>query len=187
MLLSRCSSATKKKYISWTRQKTTPSASTTILRGLRYGEKPARLSKWLFTKEQPIRDINTHETTPMDFKSNAFCASGMHFPNGSFVTFGGNGAIGPDGNIGSVFGDGTGAYDETYKDFDGGKAIRVIDPCTGSDAATNPNCQWFDDASVLAMKKRRWYSTAEALADGSVVLIGGFQQGSNNVRLSIST
>jgi hypothetical protein len=114
----------------------------------------------------------------MDFASNAFCASGMHLPNGSFATFGGNGAIGPGGNIGSVFGDGTGAYDETYKDYDGGKSIRILNPCTGTISATDTKCQWFDDASVLAMKKRRWYSTAEALGDGTIALIGGFQNGS---------
>lgn len=40
----------------------------------------------------------------MEIITNAFCASGMHFPNGSYVTFGGNGAIGPTGAIGSVVG-----------------------------------------------------------------------------------
>lgn len=115
----------------------------------------------------------------MDFASNAFCASGMHFPNGSFATFGGNGAIGPGGNIGSQVnaGGGSGAYDDTYKDADGAKSIRILNPCSGSVSAWASDCQWFDDASKLAMQKKRWYSTAEALADGSIVLIGGFVNG----------
>jgi hypothetical protein len=41
-----------------------------------------------------VWDIATRTATAMDFMSNAFCASGMHLPNGSFATFGGNGAIG---------------------------------------------------------------------------------------------
>ncbi|KAG8690122.1 hypothetical protein FRC11_013685, partial [Ceratobasidium sp. 423] len=116
-------------------------------------------------------DIATNKATPMDMNSNVFCASGMHFPNGSFATFGGNGAIGPGGNVGSVAQYGSGIYDDTYKDYDGTKAIRILDPCTTG------NCAWFDDANVLAMQKKRWYSTAEPLADGSIILIGGFVNG----------
>ncbi|KAJ1307837.1 hypothetical protein OPQ81_001919 [Rhizoctonia solani] len=116
-------------------------------------------------------DIATNKATPMDMNSNVFCASGMHFPNGSFATFGGNGAIGPGGNVGSVAQYGSGIYDETYKNYDGTKAIRILDPCTTG------NCAWFDNANVLAMQKKRWYSTAEPLADGSIILIGGFVNG----------
>jgi hypothetical protein len=107
----------------------------------------------------------------MDMTTNVFCASGMHFPNGSFATFGGNGAIGPGGNVGSVSEFGSGVYDETYKNYDGTKAIRVLNPCTTSD------CQWFDNTTLLSMQKKRWYSTAEPLADGTIVLIGGFVNG----------
>ncbi|CAE7052971.1 unnamed protein product [Rhizoctonia solani] len=116
-------------------------------------------------------DIATNKATAMDMNSNVFCASGMHFPNGSFATFGGNGAIGPGGNVGSVSQYGSGIYDETYKNYDGTKAIRILDPCTTG------NCAWFDDANVLAMQRKRWYSTAEPLADGSIILIGGFVNG----------
>ena len=45
----------------------------------------------------PSRDINTHQATIMDVLTNVFCASGMHLPSGSYVTFGGNGAVGPGG------------------------------------------------------------------------------------------
>jgi hypothetical protein len=123
-----------------------------------------------------VWDMASHSAALMDIRTNVFCASGMHLPNGSFVTFGGNGAIGPGGNIGSQTNSaGSGAWDATYQDYDGTKSIRILNPCTDnlSDAA----CQWYDNPSVLAMQKQRWYSAAEALADGTVILIGGFVNG----------
>jgi hypothetical protein len=114
----------------------------------------------------------------MDVVTNTFCASGMHLPNGSYVTFGGNGAVGPGGNIGSVTNSaGSGAYDATYEDYDGTKAIRILNPCTDSDNFASSQCQWFDNATLLSMQKQRWYSAAEALADGSIAIIGGFVNG----------
>lgn len=107
----------------------------------------------------------------MDITTNPFCSSGSHFPNGSFATFGGNGAIGPGGNVGSVAEYGSGVYDAIYMDYDGTKAIRVLNPCTGG------NCQWFDNTAQLSMQKKRWYSTAEPLGDGTIILIGGFVNG----------
>ncbi|KDQ55481.1 glyoxal oxidase [Jaapia argillacea MUCL 33604] len=124
-----------------------------------------------------VWDLASNTVTLMEVRSNSFCASGMHLPNGSFATFGGNGAIGPGGNIGSQKNQyGSGAYDATYQDYDGTKSIRVLNPCTGNDLSAT-NCQWFDDANVLTMQKQRWYSAAEALGDGTVVMIGGFVNG----------
>ena len=37
----------------------------------------------------------------MEVMTNTFCASGFHLPNGSYATFGGNGAVGPGGGLGS--------------------------------------------------------------------------------------
>ncbi|KAG5643432.1 hypothetical protein DXG03_000940 [Asterophora parasitica] len=125
-----------------------------------------------------VWDIKTQQSTVMDVRSNVFCASGMHLPNGSYVTFGGNGAIGRGGEIGSVRNPwGNGAWDAEYQDFDGSKAIRILNPCTSQDNFASTKCQWFDDASLLSMQKQRWYSTAEPLADGTMVLIGGFVNG----------
>lgn len=73
---------------------------------------------------------------------------------------------------------GPGPADPVYQDTDGRKAIRILNPCTGDSAAFAENCQWYDDsANMLAMNRPRWYSTAEALADGTVVLIGGMVHG----------
>ena len=115
----------------------------------------------------------------MDVKTNVFCASGMHLPNGSYVTFGGNGAVGPGGGIGSQPNPDnvSGAWDSKYQDFDGAKSIRVLNPCKSSDNFGSSDCQWFDDPSVLSMQNKRWYSAAEPLADGTIVLIGGFVNG----------
>ncbi|KAG6902110.1 hypothetical protein C0995_004291 [Termitomyces sp. Mi166 len=125
-----------------------------------------------------VWDIASHQATVMDVRTNVFCASGMHLPNGSFVTFGGNGAVGRGGVIGSQKNpSGNGAWDAEYQDFDGSRAIRILNPCTDSDNFASTDCQWFDDPSLLSMQKQRWYSTAEALADGSIVLIGGFVNG----------
>jgi hypothetical protein len=102
----------------------------------------------------------------MDMRTNAFCAAGMHLPNGSFATFGGNNAIGPNGVTAES------GFDTTYGNADGGLAIRVLEPCE-----TTGGCRWFDDASRLAMQKKRWYAGVEPLQDGTVVLIGGFVNG----------
>jgi FlaG/FlaF family flagellin (archaellin) len=125
-----------------------------------------------------VLDINTQQTQLMSVLTNTFCASGMHLPNGSYATFGGNGAIGPGGNIGSVVNSaGSGAYDAQYQDYDGTKSIRILNPCTSADDFTSSQCQWFDNPAVLSMQKQRWYSAAEALGDGTIALIGGFVNG----------
>jgi len=126
-----------------------------------------------------VWDVNSRRATVMDVRTNTFCASGMHLPNGSYVTFGGNGAVGVGGNIGSQVNSalGNGAWDSVYQDFDGSKSIRILNPCSSTDNFSDPTCQWFDNPSVLSMQKQRWYSTAEALSDGSIVLIGGFVNG----------
>ncbi|TFK65940.1 glyoxal oxidase [Pluteus cervinus] len=108
-----------------------------------------------------VWDFNTHQSQVMDIRTNTFCSSGMHLPNGSFVTFGGQ----------------IGIWDSEYQDFDGGLSIRVLNPCRSSDNFASPECQWYDDPSVLSMQRRRWYSSAEPTGDGDIILIGGFVNG----------
>lgn len=117
----------------------------------------------------------------MEVRSNSFCASGMHLPNGSFASFGGNDAVGLQGKVGATTQtnpDGTGMWDSFYNDFDGRVAIRIVNPCTSSDnlAADSP-CGWYDESTQLFMKRRRWYAAAEATGDGTVVILGGFVTG----------
>jgi hypothetical protein len=122
-----------------------------------------------------LRDINSNQTAVMDVPSNVFCASGMHLPGGSYVTFGGNNAVAPGGGLGSQVypGGGSASWDSTLQDFDGSRSIRILNPCTSADNFVSSNCQWFDDSPLLAMQKQRWYSAAETLGDGTMVIVGG--------------
>jgi hypothetical protein len=95
----------------------------------------------------------------------------MHFPNGSYAVYGGNSAVTVGGATPSLVVAGDNFFDATYQDFDGSRGIRIIDPCT------NGQCTWFDNSSLIAMAKKRWYPGIESLPDGSVVLIGGFVNG----------
>ncbi|KAF8890003.1 copper radical oxidase [Gymnopilus junonius] len=126
-----------------------------------------------------VWDFDTHQSTAMDVRTNTFCSSGMHLPNGSYVTFGGNGAVGRGGNLGSQLNPGgfSASWDSLYQDFDGTRAMRILNPCSNGDDFTSAKCQWFDDPTVLSMQKSRWYSAAEATGDGEVVIIGGFVNG----------
>ncbi|KAI8970642.1 glyoxal oxidase N-terminus-domain-containing protein [Trametes punicea] len=127
-----------------------------------------------------VYDIASRQAQTMGVSTNVFCASGMHLPNGSFATFGGNGAVGPGGNISDVPYPNNpyqGFFDTQFGDYDGTKAIRILNPCTDADDFSSPNCQWFDNASLLSMQSQRWYSAAEPMGDGTVVLIGGFTNG----------
>ncbi|THU92444.1 copper radical oxidase [Dendrothele bispora CBS 962.96] len=134
-----------------------------------------------------VWDLASHTATVMDVKTNVFCASGMHLPNGSFVTFGGNGAITVGGNLGSepYPGNYAAKFDATYQDYDGTKAIRILNPCTDEDDWNSPECQWYDDPSVLSMQSQRWYSAAEPLGDGRIAIIGGFTNGGYINRQSV--
>jgi len=109
----------------------------------------------------------------MDVQTNAFCAAGMHLPNASFAVFGGNGAVGPNGDRGDP--GATEQYDPAYQIYSGTQAIRIISPCDGD--PNQPPCSWYDRADGLQMIKKRWYPGAEALANGTVILIGGFTSG----------
>ncbi|EMD36250.1 hypothetical protein CERSUDRAFT_155904 [Gelatoporia subvermispora B] len=124
-----------------------------------------------------VYDIESRTATPMDMLTNTFCASGMHLPNGSYVTFGGNGAVGQGGVEGDVQEPGgfTGLFDTVYGDWDGRTQIRLLNPC--DDDLNSTQCQWYDNRTDVQMQKARWYSTAEPLGDGSIAIIGGFVSG----------
>ncbi|KAH9474348.1 Aldehyde oxidase GLOX [Psilocybe cubensis] len=132
---------------------------------------PAWGAKW---------DIASQQAEVMDIRSNTFCSSGMHLPNGSFINLGGNDGItinGAPGSIKNTDGSGTGFWDSIYQDFDGRKSIRILNPCGSADDITSPQCRWYDDSSVLAMKSGRWYAAVEPLGDGTIVILGGFTAG----------
>ncbi|KAF9535190.1 copper radical oxidase [Crepidotus variabilis] len=126
-----------------------------------------------------IWDLKSRKSQVMDIKTNSFCAAGMHLPNGSFASFGGNDAVTTGGATGSDKNtDGqTGSWDKLYQDFDGRKSIRIVNPCKYTDNLSGGACGWYDDPSVLSMKKFRWYSTVEPTATGEIVIMGGMVTG----------
>jgi hypothetical protein len=92
----------------------------------------------------------------------------MHLPNGSYVLFGGNAAVGPGGDNSAT--GSTTAFDPTYGDFDGRNAVRMFNPCDDKTP-----CTFYDNTTQLI--KRRWYPGAEPLGNGTIVIIGGFVNG----------
>ncbi|KAI0051619.1 copper radical oxidase, partial [Auriscalpium vulgare] len=126
---------------------------------------------WVLTLAS--RDIAARTATPMDVQTNPFCAAGASLPNGTFATFGGNSAVGPGGDNHTP--GSSKAFDPTYQIYNGLQAIRLITPCEGD--LSQPQCQWYDSANGLQMAKARWYPGVEQLADGSVVILGGFSSG----------
>lgn len=101
----------------------------------------------------------------MDVLSNSFCAGGTVLGNGTWLNVGGNQAITWGGDKASGQ---TGQ--SPYKDWDGGKAIRFLDPCD------DESCNWLDDPTMY-MTERRWYPTLETLEDGSAMIFGGCEWG----------
>ncbi|KAF7331294.1 hypothetical protein MKEN_00006500 [Mycena kentingensis (nom. inval.)] len=127
-----------------------------------------------------VWDMKTNKVELMDILSNTFCSSGMHLPNGSFTSFGGNHAV----RIGGDDPDSS-HWDTKLQDFDGNRSIRILSPCLSTDDFTQPACQWYEDADspALTMQAERWYSTAEPLGDGTIVLMGGFTTGGFVLRI----
>ncbi|KAG0150382.1 hypothetical protein CROQUDRAFT_652277 [Cronartium quercuum f. sp. fusiforme G11] len=102
-------------------------------------------------------DTETNIATPMKINSNTFCAGGNVLANGTWVNVGGNQGISYGGvNIVNNV--------NPYQNADGGKSIRLLDPCS------DDSCGWTE---TKAMTTRRWYPTLETLEDGSMIIIGG--------------
>ncbi|KAK8193475.1 glyoxal oxidase N-terminus-domain-containing protein [Phyllosticta capitalensis] len=101
-------------------------------------------------------------------KSNTFCSAGAFFPDGTLMNL-----AGAEPNAKDGIGDG----------FD---AIRRFapGPCDGGQCTTD----WVEGASKL--QARRWYPTAEALANGDIVVVGGSNKGGlvvNEVDINVPT
>ena len=98
----------------------------------------------------------------MDVVSNSFCAGGTVLGNGTWLNVGGNQPV--------TYGGATVNGANPYQDGDGGKAIRLLDPCD------DETCNWVD-SPALYMTTRRWYPTLETLEDGSAIILGGCEWG----------
>ncbi|KAL0956614.1 hypothetical protein HGRIS_002750 [Hohenbuehelia grisea] len=115
---------------------------------------PAWASEWTLAS-------NSQRT--MDAVTNAFCAGGNVLGNGTWLNVGGNQAVTYGGEPAeSQYGGGA------YDDPDGRRSMRILDPCDDG------NCGW-----VLSneMTSKRWYPTVETLEDGTVIILGGCNDG----------
>ncbi|CAE6405197.1 unnamed protein product [Rhizoctonia solani] len=108
-------------------------------------------------------DVDTNQFRAMDVVTNSFCAGGSVLGNGTWLNVGGNQAI----TWGGLTASGQTGNSGPYYDADGGKAIRLLDPCQ------DKKCDWVE----ATMSTRRWYPTLETLDDGSLIIIGGNQWG----------
>ncbi|KAK0548933.1 hypothetical protein OC845_003344 [Tilletia horrida] len=125
-------------------------------------------------------DLTTNQVVPADTNTNAFCAGGTTLGNGSWIVAGGNQPIDQGGAPTQIM-----TASGVYKDLDGRKAIRIIEP--NNYYANDSNLAWFDNYQAnnatpitgtgLQMQSWRWYPGVEPYWDGSAVLIGGANNG----------
>lgn len=115
-----------------------------------------------------ILNLNDNTVEVVDVNSNTFCASGGQLGNGTWVVAGGNQPIGPGGQNNT-------AGAAPYMDTDGRRALRLLEPVESGSG--NASIAWIDNAGGLQMQSQRWYPGLEQLGDGSIVLIGGANNG----------
>lgn len=115
-----------------------------------------------------ILNLNDNTVTAIDVNTNPFCASGITLGNGTWVIAGGNQAISYGGIAIGTTGSPT---DYPYQNFDGRKALRLLEPVPNGSG--NSSIVWLDTPGAVQMQSDRWYPGIESLADGSMVLIGG--------------
>ncbi|CAE6434266.1 unnamed protein product [Rhizoctonia solani] len=108
-------------------------------------------------------DVDTNQFRAMDVITNSFCAGGAVLGNGTWLNVGGNQAV----TWGGLAASSQNGDTSPYYNGDGGKAIRLLDPCE------DKKCNWVE----TSMNTRRWYPTLETLDDGSMIIIGGNQWG----------
>ncbi|CAE6496888.1 unnamed protein product [Rhizoctonia solani] len=125
---------------------------------------PSRVGKPEHSAWATEYDVEANTIRPMDVVTNSFCAGGGVLGNGTWLNIGGNQAVTWGGLTASSQ---DGNDDGPYHSVDGGKAIRLLNPCE------DKKCNWWE----THMTTRRWYPTLENLEDGSLIIIGGNQWG----------
>ncbi|KIL69989.1 copper radical oxidase [Amanita muscaria Koide BX008] len=106
-----------------------------------------------------IYDLNTHGVRPLKLGTNSFCAGGAFLRNGTLVNVGGNPVVDSHTSPGD------------FGDRDGRQAVRMIEPCDGTD------CTILEDRNRIRMASPRWYPTVVRISDGSAMIIGGSKRG----------
>ncbi|KIY67090.1 copper radical oxidase [Cylindrobasidium torrendii FP15055 ss-10] len=108
-------------------------------------------------------DLDSNTARPMDIITNAFCAGGNVMGDGTWLNVGGNQAV-TYGGLQAESQNGGGPYD----DPDGRNSLRTLKPCS------DDKCDW---EIVGDMTTQRWYPTVETLPDGTLIILGGCQNG----------
>lgn len=108
-------------------------------------------------------NYNSNTFQSVNVRSNTFCAGGATLGDGRWIVLGGNKAVG-SGGVEAKSGV------APYYNYDGGKQLRFLSPCSGHD------CQW-NDKVANKMIKERWYATVEPMRDGHVMIAGGMRDG----------
>ncbi|WWC57666.1 uncharacterized protein I303_100200 [Kwoniella dejecticola CBS 10117] len=111
-------------------------------------------------------DLSSNQATAMQVSSNTFCAAGLPVANGSWVVFGGNQPVTYQGVATKDAGNAN-----PYLNTDGGAAIRLLNPCDDG------SCVWQEGGDALTMSGKRWYPSVEILGDGSLIVLGGDNNG----------
>ncbi|THU84799.1 copper radical oxidase [Dendrothele bispora CBS 962.96] len=106
-------------------------------------------------------NLKTGDLTPLQMKSNSFCAGGSFLSNGTLINVGGN----------PVVEDETNAAD--FGDEDGLQAVRLFHPCDENQS----KCKIYESPSRIRMASPRWYPTVLRIEDGSAMIIGGAKKG----------
>ncbi|KAI9606606.1 hypothetical protein H4Q26_006142 [Puccinia striiformis f. sp. tritici PST-130] len=101
-----------------------------------------------------LYNFENDEVTPLELKSNSFCAGGSFLGNGTLINFGGN----PVGKAPLHAGN--------FGPTDGLQSIRFYTPCDDG------NCSVAEFDSIK-LTSARWYATATRLPDGSIMIVGG--------------
>lgn len=104
-----------------------------------------------------IYNLETNVATPLNLKSNSFCAGGSFLSNGTLVNVGGNPVVDPE-----------------WGDVNGINGIRLFGPCNTADGS---GCTFFEDTQRLQLAAQRWYPGAVRIFDGSILIMGGTPAG----------
>jgi len=106
-----------------------------------------------------LYDPDTHEAIPLSVATNTFCCGGTFLADGRLVTLGGNAPL--------LW------LDPTVND--GFDAIRFI-------GADNGGYRWSEPGNKLASK--RWYASAQTLANGTIFVAAGSYTGMDPMNFS---
>ncbi|KAG0285526.1 hypothetical protein BGZ96_010227 [Linnemannia gamsii] len=99
-------------------------------------------------------DIDESTFRPLHTQTNQFCSAGGYRPDGTIVSVGGA---------------------EAQADVvEGWNSLRFLSSCN----AINSRCDW-DTRNDITLKAGRWYPTVEALADGTLFIMGGATRGAS--------